>query len=241
MHYNLLIFVGICFPSFTRCAAYLNDLCQTAITEYDRYSHYDISKANEMTSALPYSIAVTHGTSPDFSLPRGFIVDYASMPGIYPRHLMQFFGISITTEIYRKIFSVSSQYSKARAWYYPKAGVFAADTSDKNSRASDKILQWSDRIMNQSYLKLSVLAVKSNNTVVTANKNGRVREAETSSLSLIGNGDDGRVNWAALRMMPSLQTSESIDSELYTADSNFISKIYNPFSTTINSSYFEVS
>jgi hypothetical protein len=229
-----------------RCAVYLSDLCHTAIAMHARYGHYpplpslDPQSSGEGGQSGPEafpSLPTARGGQPDRSLPRtrGFIVDYDSLPGIFPRLLMTFLGVSVSDERFQQLIAVSSQYSKGRAWYYPKAGHFSTDSTDKKARATDAIRKWSSHLLDPSYQQLAALATESY-LALTA---GSLANENTPQLAL---SEDTRVieDWSPLKAMPTEQAPDS-SPPLFTSDSNFDAKLYNPFSTSFNSSYFEVS
>ena len=165
----------------------------------------------------------------NYSLPRGFILDYAGLPGIFPRLLMNFFGLSIDSWRHQKLLQVSSQYSKGRAWYYPKAGHFAADSARKTASATEGARYWASLLMNSSYHTLSALATKSYFAFSTAS---------SRTLALPSSGQGVVYDWTPLAPIPHYERDNI--SPLYTSDGNFELKSYNPFSSSFNSSFFEV-
>lgn len=204
---------------------------------HKQYGHFTPHDGQHSASpggvALSSTIESSRGTRLDYSLPRGFMLDYDSLPGIFPRLLLTFLGVSVSEERFRQLVAVSAQYSKGRAWYYPKAGRFSTDSSDKKARATDEIRKWSGYLLDPAFQELSVLA--------TASYQAVARRGEISPPLLSIGKDTGVIDdWTPLKSMPSEQTPETASSTLFTSDSNFDSKLYNPFSTSFNSSFFEV-
>ena len=163
------------------------------------------------------------------------------MPGIYPRILMRFFGFSVSNDRYQKILSVSAQYSKSRAWYYPKAGLFSSDSKAKKAGATDAMRKWAKLLMEPSYKQLSQLATTSFSGIITSYTS---RNSPVLRMIPMSKTDESLVkDWSPLKPMPIEFLSDTIDGSdevLFTSDSNFETKIYNPFSTSFNSSYYEV-
>lgn len=241
-----------------RCATYLSDLCESALTMHKQHGLYDEETREERTQGKgrekgwPHSIIVPFrsGVQLDFTNPRGVIVDYASLPGIFPRILLNFLGVSISDERLQQLIVVSSQYSKGRAWYNPKAGHFSTDSSDKKARATADMHKWAGHLLEPAYHELTVLATQSYYALTSAVGEGvegggsvAGAKAVSSPLQVLTASKASGVieDWSPLQPMSSEQSIEPAASQLFTSDSNFESKLYNPFSTSFNSSYFEVS
>lgn len=236
-----------------RCAAYLADICQTAIAMHAKYGMHRIAGVNTtgkegvITGAHIVTHPIVHShpcyrltlLSPPFllvALPRGFIVDYASLPGIFPRKLMSFLGLSVTSDRFQKILAASSQYSKGRSWYNPKAGRFSTDSKDKIARATKDVVVWSGLLLEASYRVLSGLAEKSYSSLDSHDEGELPLHRVTLPVSTSLDQD-----WAGVRAMPSEPVPGTLSRQLFTDESTFDSKLYNPFSSFFNSSYYEVN
>ena len=110
-------------------------LCQTAITAMKSFGKYPNNTQ------------------------RGIVVDYAGLPGAVPRIMLPLFGIHEISLLWHQLMINTSQ-------YYSKGGVsrvkiFSSDSNAKNAGASQGIRHAAKILLDDSYAKLSVLALGS--------------------------------------------------------------------------------
>lgn len=92
-------------------------------------------------------------------VPRGLLVNYDALPGYVPRILLPHFGIDpLPPSWLAKITEESNYYSKGRG---SKARAFTGDSADKDSRATDAIQEYAEKILAPTYATLEQLGRKS--------------------------------------------------------------------------------
>lgn len=213
-------------PNAAWCAAHLNMLCEhayEAFEELGRYTH-DSVQAHQRAKAEGYlkiNSDVMTGLI-DSGAQRGFLVDYATLPGLVPRFLLNAFGVQPSVVWINQMEYESQQYSKG-ARRNSKAGVFKGDSEDKEKRASEEIEKWGESILLPTTAKMltsfqqSVLKVKSELGL---------------SLPITSAGE---VDWDTVKVIPvDVHGMESGESS---HQSRRIQ--YNPFASDYNSTSFE--
>lgn len=113
-------------PKEAWCAAHLNMLCTSAIRAYEEYGAYNDTQQ------------------------RGFLINYESLPGSVARLLLPSFGIDPSEQWLNKMAIESKSYSKGKG--QPK--LFLSDSNDKDERATELILKYSDIILQPTYQKM---------------------------------------------------------------------------------------
>lgn len=214
-------------PDEAWCSAYLASLCSAAMSAHAEYGAYPNNHSSN--SVTRRGISMEKGSVLDRLSPRGFLAEYSSLPGIFPFLLETVFGVDVTGESLESMLEVSSQYSKSRKWYYPKAGHFRMDSGDKSSRATTAIRHWSSQVLDPLYLELS-----------TRSRQGY--KALRSRNQALPGLEGGNFNWSAVSDLPSSRewmARRDSPSMRFTSDANFLHKAYNPFSATFHSDKHE--
>jgi len=159
------------------CAAHLSWLCSSALSAWDTYGY--ITTLDDNSTAQVGTL-------------RGMMVNYESLPGIIPSVVLpRLFNVSVSVPWLEKMQSEGPLYSKS---FKPPKGQeqprrpglnFGGDSADKESRASEKIFIWSERVLGPLYDRMQQIAV---NTVQTLAPELRV-ESEA-------------LNWTTLAAIP---------------------------------------
>lgn len=101
------------------CAAHLASLCNTALSAYEQFGHYNSEAiANiERDDIDGIKFKLTRTSSPrNISMPRGFFIDYDALPGIVPRVLVSLMGVDLTHHWLQRMREVSTEYSKSKSY-----------------------------------------------------------------------------------------------------------------------------
>jgi hypothetical protein len=217
-------------PNAAWCAAHLNMLCEHAYEAFEEFSLYthDSLLAHRKAQAEGHfklhSEEIT--TLIESGAQRGFLVDYATLPGLLPRLLLQAFGIPPSPSWVAQMEYESQQYSKG-ARRNSKSGVFSGDSEDKEKRATDEIEKWGEAILLPTTAKL-----------LTASR--ATVESIRSKLSVaIPLTTAGEVDWEAVKTIPVVpKTARSRDAHVQQRQRRAMR--YNPFESDHNSSSYEV-
>jgi hypothetical protein len=78
---------------------------------------------------------------------RGALINYDSIPGIFPKIILPLFQVNLTSKWLKKMTEESAQYSKSRT----VGKEFSGDSEDKDERATEEIVHWADKILQPSY------------------------------------------------------------------------------------------
>jgi hypothetical protein len=129
---------------YCRCAAHLNMLCNYAVRNFEKYG----------TRVDPVSKELVQ---------RGLLINYDSLPGYVPQVLLPLFGIDpLPAAWLLKLTEESNFYSKSRG---TKLRTFKSDSEDKDSRATEAIENFADKILAPTYKVLEEKALQGLNSV----------------------------------------------------------------------------
>jgi hypothetical protein len=186
-------------PDAAWCAAHLNMLCEHAYEAFEEFGHYthDSVVAHEKAQSEGYlKLNSPEMTSLiDAGAQRGFLVDYATLPGLLPRFLLHAFGVQPSVSWVNRMEDESQQYSKG-ARRNSKAGVFTGDSEDKEKRATEEIEKWGQAILLPTTAKMLTSFQES---VVKVKTELRLSLPMTAA---------GEVSWDALKVIPTeIQTT----------------------------------
>lgn len=115
---------------------------------------------------------------------RGLFINYESLPGIIPQAILPLFEVIPTNTWLTRMKQEVNHYSKARGM---KNYIFQGDSEDKDARATLRIKQYSEEILDKSYSQLEHNAVISLSRVLPA-------------LEKLANSD--RIDWKILSSIP---------------------------------------
>ena len=119
---------------------------------------------------------------------RGILINYESLPGIVAHTMLPLFGVSPSESWLNKMKEESKHYSKSRGSIYR---LFFGDSEDKESRATESIQLYANRILQPSYTKLLQIA-KLNIALVSPEQYE----------SLIDPEDPEKVRWDHIKQIP---------------------------------------
>jgi hypothetical protein len=154
------------WPKEAWCAAHLKMLCTSAVDAFEKYGFYTSNKTS----------------------PRGFLVNYESLPGIIGRVLLPFFGVEPSITWLQKMMAESSNYSKGKSM----TKTFVTDSFDKENRATSNIRTYADLILNPVFWKLENLSF-----------------AVFQNLNMNNYARAGMVDWKSLKEIPIQLLDES--------------------------------
>jgi hypothetical protein len=180
-------------PNAAWCAAHLNMLCEhafEAFEEFGRYTH-DSVVAHQRAQTEGYLKLNSKEMTGliEAGAQRGFLVDYATLPGLVPRFLLNAFGVQPSVAWVNRMEEESQQYSKG-ARRNSKAGVFTGDSEDKEKRATEEIEKWGEAILLPTTAKM-----------LTSFQESVVKVKSELGLSLPMTSA-GEVDWNALKVIP---------------------------------------
>uniref|UniRef100_A0A7S3GTU2 JmjC domain-containing protein n=1 Tax=Spumella elongata TaxID=89044 RepID=A0A7S3GTU2_9STRA len=149
-------------PNEAWCAAHLNMLCNYAIRNFEKYGTRVDPATNQVVQ-------------------RGVLIPYDSLPGFVPQILLPLFRINpLPPSWLQKITDESNFYSKSRG---AKIRVFQGDSKDKDTRATEQIQLYAEKMLSPSYAlleekaRLSLQAVDPSFVKTVTSKNN-VAESE---------------------------------------------------------------
>lgn len=132
-------------------------LCTHAIRNYEKFG----TRLDPVTNTL---------------VQRGVLINYDSLPGYVPQLLLPLFGISpLPAAWLLKLTEESNYYSKSRG---TKIRTFKSDSKDKDSRATEQIQLYAEKILAPTYKLLeekaqqSLLAISPNFIAEVTARNG---------------------------------------------------------------------
>ena len=178
-------------PREAWCAWHLNMLCQHALRAYHTFSVYNTTipatrtrtRTSTSTSTSTRTRTRTSASASGAAHPvpsrrqRGFLVNYASLPGAVGAQLLPAFGVApVGAEWRGRMEVVSKQYSKARGAEKGKgegevdggggrgAGassgsrLFASDSQDKDERAPAAMKRFATMIMQPTFVFMEMIS-----------------------------------------------------------------------------------
>lgn len=144
------------------CSAHLNMLCSSAVAAFDQFSNYSITNSNRAN-------------------PRGFLINYESLPGIIPTVILPHFGVEVSPRWRERMAEESVNYSKGRS----TSRKFESDSADKEERATAAIQKYSTAVLQSNY---EIMVKKSLEGIQMVSPS--IYTSLTSS---------GRINWDILK------------------------------------------
>ena len=120
-------------PDEAWCAAHLAMLCSHAI---DAYANYGVFSSEGRPQ-------------------RGLLLNYESLPASLPLILLNLFGVEVEAAWTLAIENEARYYSKGRG----KVHSFDGDSEDKDSRASNTLKEWANKILLSLYEEMEILGV----------------------------------------------------------------------------------
>jgi hypothetical protein len=212
-------------PNAAWCAAHLNMLCEHAFEAFEEFSHYTHQSVAAHRKAQAEGHFKLNGdeitTLVDSAAQRGFLVDYATLPGLLPRLLLQAFGVPPSPAWVAQMEYESQQYSKG-ARRNSKAGVFSGDSEDKEKRATEEIEKWAQAILLPTTAKL--LTASRDSVESVRSKLGVALPLTTA----------GEVDWETVKTIPAVPRTK-----VASAPQRKRSMRFDPFGRDHNSSSFE--
>ena len=97
------------------CAAHLSNLCNAALSAHKTFGYYQSFAIAEVEAEdvgrIPYKF-IRASAPLNMSLPRGYLLEYDSLPGALPRVLSSLFGVQLSRHWLERMRTVSTEYSK---------------------------------------------------------------------------------------------------------------------------------
>jgi hypothetical protein len=132
---------------------------------------------------------------------RGALINYDSIPGIFPKIILPLFQVNLTSKWLKKMTEESSQYSKSRT----VGKEFSGDSEDKEERATENIVHWAEKILQPSYDILDQDAKRGLQRLLESHETlRRLYEEEKKILDRDLTEGISAVDWSQWKGMPTL-------------------------------------